>query len=105
MSQDAVQPDIDVPLAQLVARVYTAAMYKGTDDHEDVTSILRPLLAERDRARHLAKHLFLMIPREEWRDAGAIGPGGEVEGYYWAADIEEEIRGWGDDPGRTELRS
>lgn len=62
-------------------------------------------LEERDRARHLAKHLFLMIPREEWRNAGAIGPGGEVEGYYWAADIEEEIRGWGDDPGRTELRS
>lgn len=51
-------------------------------------------LEERDRARHLAKHLFQMIPPEVWREQGGDDGQGHYEGDYWAAELANEIRGW-----------
>ena len=51
-------------------------------------------IAERDKARHLASHLFQMIDRETWRATGGDDGQGHYEGEYRAAGIEEEIRSW-----------
>lgn len=52
------------------------------------------LARERDRARHLAKHLFAMVTLEQWRDTGGGDGQGHYEGDYHAAELEEEIRSW-----------
>jgi hypothetical protein len=51
------------------------------------------LRAERDRARHIAIHLFQMVDREAWRAQGAEWMG-QYEGDHWAAELEQEIRSW-----------
>jgi hypothetical protein len=57
-------------------------------------AVLSRRVAERDRARHLAKHLFQMIDRDTWRATGGDDGQGHYEGDYRAASIEEEIRSW-----------
>jgi len=52
------------------------------------------LARERDRARHLAKHLFAMVTLEQWRDTGGDDGQGHYEGDYRAAELEEEILSW-----------
>ena len=52
------------------------------------------LARERNRARHLAKHLFAMTTLEQWRDTGGDDGQGHYEGDYHAAEIEEEILSW-----------
>lgn len=52
------------------------------------------LARERDRARHLAKHLFEMVTLEQWRDTGGDDGQGHYEGDYRAAELEEEILSW-----------
>ena len=52
------------------------------------------LARERDRARHLARHLFEMVTFEQWRDTGGDDGQGHYEGDHRAAELEEEIRSW-----------
>lgn len=52
------------------------------------------LARERDRARHLTRHLFQMTTLEQWRDTGGDDGQGHYEGDYRAAELEEEILSW-----------
>lgn len=56
--------------------------------------LVATLIEERDKARHLAKHLFQMIDHKTWRATGGDDGQGHYEGDYRAAGIEEEIRSW-----------
>jgi len=62
-------------------------------------------LRARDRARHLAAHLFGMVDRQTWRDSGGDDGQGHYEGDYWAAQLAEEIRSWGEPTERSETVS
>jgi hypothetical protein len=46
------------------------------------------------RARHLAKHLFQMIPPDAWRETGGDDGQGHYEGDYRAEQLADEIRSW-----------
>lgn len=63
-------------------------------DLERQEGITLARVRERDRARHLAKHLFLMVEPQAWRDSGGDDGQGHYEGDYHAEQIEEEIRSW-----------
>lgn len=57
----------------------------------DNAAYLQELLA---RAAYVAEHLMEMIDRQTWRDEGAIGPEGQYEGDYRAAQVWQEIQSW-----------
>lgn len=73
---------------------YSAAREPETAGHDDLADAVDALVAERDRARHLATHLFQMIDSQTWRDSGGDDGQGHYEGEYHAAKLEEEIKSW-----------
>lgn len=73
----------------------TSNSHDAARDYEGrVIEALSRVEAERDRARHLAKHLFQMVEPQAWRDSGGDDGQGHYEGDYHAAKVEEEIRSW-----------
>jgi hypothetical protein len=52
---------------------------------------IEALAEDKARAVYIAEHLFEMVPREVWRDAGGDDGQGHYEGYYWAETTRKEL--------------
>lgn len=90
---ERLERELDEAAEKLDSSLRQPVQYRVGAFHPGVTT-LDALVAERDRARHLAKHLFLMVDQKAWRDSGGDDGQGHYEGDYHAERIGEEIRSW-----------